>query len=190
MGPCCLWDLDAYTSLLSATISATHRAADSLSRRLWLPFSGTSASCLLAPVSLCCHLLSTSAFTFTSASSRISASRHTSASCRAPLIWLVVAFPGASASPSRRASIRRLSLRHSSSSHLYLSPHPSFLVGFCIAWRLTPPPVSTPLGAASRRNPTFRLVCCIAWRLGLPYGWLSCCHSSHLCLLCIYASCL
>lgn len=152
MAPCCLWALDASASLmfLSAAISATHR--------LWLPFSDTSASCLLAPLSLCCHLLSTSAFT--SASSCISASCHTSASCRAPLIWLVVAFPGASASPSRCASARRLlSLRHSSSSHLDLLPHPSFLVGFCVAWCLTPSSRRDSAHPPSRRDSA---QCCLS----------------------------
>ena len=112
--------------------------------------------------------MSTSAFT--SASSRISASRHTSASCRAPFIWLVVAFPSALASPSRPASARRLSLslRHSSSSHLDLLPHLSFF-----GWLpgASPPlPVATSLTPPSRLSSRLRSVLPLV--ATLSFGWL------------------
>ena len=75
-------------------------------------------------------------------------SRHLSASRRAPLVPLVVAFPSASASPSRRASARSLGLRYLL--RLNLSPRPSRSVGCRVAPALQPP---------SHRNS--------AWCLGL-----------------------
>ena len=92
---------------------------------------------------------------------------------------MVVAFSGASASPSRRASAGRLSLHHSS--HLHLSSCPSRLVRCHFTWRLDPAPrplIMAPPGAASRSTPLVRLSCRIAQHLGLSYRWLSCCHSS------------
>ena len=124
MAPCCLWALDASASLmfLSAAISATHR--------LWLPFSDASDSCLLAPLSLCCHLLSTSAFT--SASSCTSAYRRNSASSCAPPVLLVVKFYGASASPSSRAST------DASDSAIHYASTFHRTIDFCFACHLTP----------------------------------------------------
>ena len=80
----------AFTSLFY-TISATHRAPDSLILRLRLPFSRASASCLLlAPPTLIVivllhQVLSTGAL--------VSTSFCSSASCCAPLIQLVAVPP-------------------------------------------------------------------------------------------------
>jgi hypothetical protein len=63
--------------------------------------------------------------------------RHTSTSCCISLVWLVVTCPGASASPSCRASAWHLGPRHSS--RLQLSSRHSHSVGCCFAWHLTPP---------------------------------------------------
>ena len=93
----------------------------------------------------CCLLLSTGAFT--SASCRASTSRHNSATCRAPLVLLVVAFPSASASLSCRASARRLGLRHLL--RLNLLPCPSRLVGCRVAQCLNPHLNATPPGASA-----------------------------------------
>jgi hypothetical protein len=115
--------------------------------------------------------------------------RHTSASASrwVPLVQLVVAFPGALASPSHCASAQCLGFCHSPHLHLVAPSHSS--VGCRFTWSLTPPPlVATPPGNASCRTPLVRLVCRIAIARRLSYGWLSCFLSSHHCFLCIYAS--
>jgi hypothetical protein len=89
--------------------------------------------------------------------------RHTSASASrwVPLVQLVVAFPGALASPCHRASALCLGFCHSPHLHLVAPSHS--LVGCRFTWSLTPPPlVATPPGDASCRTPLVRLVCRIA----------------------------
>ena len=106
---------------------------------------------------------------------------HTSASASrwVPLVQLVVAFPGALASPSHRASAQCLSFCHSPHLHLVAPSHSS--VGCRFTWSLTPPPlVATP--------PSFGWFVALPLPGGLSYGWLSCFLSSHHCFLCIYAS--
>jgi hypothetical protein len=76
-----------------------------------------------------------------------STSRHNSASRCAPLVWLVVAFPSASASPSCRASARSLGLRYSLCLNLSLSP--SCSVGCRVAQHFNPHLIATPPGASA-----------------------------------------
>ncbi len=102
--------------------------------------------CLLSAgaSSLCSRLLlSTGAFT----SASCPTSHHNSASRCAPLVWLVVAIPSASASPSRRASAWRPGLCHSLClNHL---PRPSHVVGCRVAQRRNPHLVAIPPGASA-----------------------------------------
>ena len=79
---------------------------------------GAFGSHFAAPLPFVCWRLMLFTGVFTSASCHSSASRHTSALRRAPLVWLVVAFPRASAAPSNCASARCLGPRHSSHLHL------------------------------------------------------------------------
>jgi hypothetical protein len=74
-------------------------------------------------------------------------SRHNSASRRAPLVRLVVAFPSASASPSRCPSAWPIGLRHSLGLKLLLRPSRS--VGCGVARCLNPHLVATPPGASA-----------------------------------------
>jgi hypothetical protein len=137
----------ASAPLLSASVSATHRATNSLHWRLRLPFYGASSFCLHAPPRCAAVSCCVSTGAFISASCRASAFGHTSASRCLPLVWLVVAFPSTSAFPSHRASARRLGLRHSS--RLHLSSRPSRSVGCPVAQRLNPHLVATPPGASA-----------------------------------------
>ena len=73
--------------------------------------------------------------------------KFTSASCRTPLVQLVVTYPSALASSSRRASTWHLSLHHLSC--LHHSSCPSCLVACHIAQRLNPHLVATPPGASA-----------------------------------------
>ena len=114
--------------------------------------------------------------------------RHTSASRRVPCVQLVVAFPGALASPSHRASARCLGFCHSS--HLHLSSHPLIPRLFVALLGASPPLLSSqlllvmPLGAPL----SFGWFVALPLPGGLSYGWLSCFLSSRRCFLCIYAS--
>jgi hypothetical protein len=121
-----------------------------------------SGSCSV-PLSLCCRLLSTGAVISASSTSSASSSCHTYAFHCAPLVWLVVASPGASASPSHCISVRCIGLH----------PVPR-LLPFILVWLVvalpgasTSPLVTTLLGAASHGTPLVWLVGCIAWCLGL-----------------------
>ena len=120
-----------------------------------------SGSCSV-PLSLCCRLLSTGAVISASSTSSASSSCHTYAFHCAPLVWLVVASPGASASPSHCISVRCIGLH----------PVPR-LLPFILVWLVvalpgasTSPLVTTLLGAASHGTPLVWLVGCIAWCLG------------------------
>jgi hypothetical protein len=144
-----------------AAISATHHAANSLRWRLRLPFWGASAFCLL---------VHSHTGAFISASCHVSTSHHNSASRRAPLVQLVGALSSASASPSCRASSRRLGLRHSL--RLNLSLYPSCLVGCCVAQRLNPHHVATLPGASA--PPVDPL-------LVTAFGVVCCCSHQHIC---------
>ena len=120
------------------------------------PASALWCLCLVSAgaSSLCCRLSLLSTGAFNSASCHASASRQTSASCRAPLVWLVVAFPSASASTSRRAFAWRLGFHHLLRLH-HLSC-PFCLVSCRIAQRLNPHLVTTPPSAlASTSHCTF-----------------------------------
>ena len=145
-----------------------------------------SGSCSVsAPLSLCCHLLSTGASTSTSTSSRASAVTPPPLVASLSFSWvlrfpahqplpLVAPPPGTSASGIHHAST-------------FCSTPLAWLV-VALPGASPPPLVATLPGTASRRTPLVRLVCRIVWRLGLSYGWLLCCLSSRRCLLCVYAS--
>ncbi len=107
---------------------------------------------------------------------RASTSRHNSALGRAHLVWLVVTFSSASASPSCRTSARRLGLRHSL--HLNFLSGPSCLVGCCNAQRLNPHLVATPPGASASTSCQSLTRDSIWCRLPpLPPPYLSCATS-------------
>ena len=150
--------------LLSVSVSATHRATNSLRWRLRLLFYGASSFCLHAPP--CCAAVSCCVSTgaLISTSCYASTFGHTSASRCLPLVWLVVAFPSTSAFPSHRASTRRLGLRHSS--RLHLSSHPSRSVGCPVAQRLNPHLVATPPGALA--STSYCTLACDSSRRYLP----------------------
>jgi len=122
---------------------------------------------------------------FTSSSSHTSACHPTSASPPAPLILLVVTFSGASASPSCRASTRRLGLHHSLC--LNLSLHLSRLVGCHFAWCLNP-------ALLLQLCPVPPLIASLlfGWFDALPSTLVYCTDACHVaschCLLCIYPS--
>ena len=94
-----------------------------------------------------------------------SASRHNSALRPTLLVWIVVAFPSASASPSRRASTWCLGLCHSL--RLNLSSRSSCSVGCCLAQRLNPHLVATPPGALASTS-CLSLARDSIWRCPLP----------------------
>jgi len=87
---------------------------------------------------------------------------HTSSSRWVPLVQLVVAFPGALASPSHCVSARCLSFCHSSHLHLLLHPLVPQLVVTLPGASPPPPLIATPPGDASRCTPLVWMVCCIA----------------------------
>ena len=126
---------------------------------------GASGSCSVAPLPFVCWRLLLSRDAFTSASCPASASRHTSALHCTPCVWLVVAFPRASAAPSCRTTARCLSLRHSSCIHLL--SRPSCLVGCHFPQCLNPHLAATLPGALASVF-CFALACNSIWRCLLP----------------------
>jgi hypothetical protein len=127
-----------------------------------------------APLSLCCHLLSTSGFTSISSGAFAVTPQPLDA-----FLWfgwlsrfpaprplpLVAPPPGASASTIHHASTFRC------------AP---------LAWLVVALPGASPpfrRDSARFRLSLVRLFCCIVRRLGLSYGWLLCCLRSHSCLL-------